>query len=59
MWYQRLLSKRLGTAIAGIIAVIQSGVPPLEATIAISTIVCTYVVAETARPSGSDNGSDD
>jgi hypothetical protein len=57
MWYQRLLSKRLGVAISGVVAVISSGVSPLEMTIAITSIVCTYVVAETSRPSGSIEGS--
>ena len=55
MWKQ-FLSKRLGTAIAGIITVVQSGADPLEMTIAITTIVATYIVAETTRPSG---GTDD
>jgi hypothetical protein len=45
-------------AITGIVMVVESGVSPLEAAIAISTIVCSYVVAETARPSGGNNGSD-
>lgn len=58
MWYERVLSKRLGAAVAGIVTVVQSGASPLEMTIAITSIVCAYVVAETARPSGSIESHD-
>jgi len=55
MLYQRFLSKRLGVAIAGITAAIQSGAEPIEIALTVATIVCTYIVAETTRPTSNDN----
>lgn len=57
MWYERLLSKRLGLAVTGIVTVIQSGAEPLHVATAVATIICTYIAAESARPSGVDNGN--
>jgi hypothetical protein len=45
-------------AVTSIVIVAQSGVEPLEMAVSIAAIVCTYIVAETARPSGAQNGSD-
>ena len=60
MWYQRFLSKRLGVAVASIVAVVQSGAEPLEMAATIAMIACTYIAAESARPSGSiSDGSDE
>jgi hypothetical protein len=59
MWYQRLLSKRLGGAVAAIVAVAQSGVTPLELTVSITTLVCAYIAAESLRPSGHGYGNDE
>jgi hypothetical protein len=58
MWWDRILSKRLGIAITGIVTVAQAGLAPLETAVSIATIVVTYIAAETARPSGSTNGND-
>ena len=52
MWYQRFLSKRLGVAVASIVTVVQSGAEPLGMAVAIATIACTYIAAESLRPSG-------
>lgn len=59
MWYERLLSKRLGMAVTGIVTVVSSGAEPLHIAATVATIICTYIAAESARPSGanSDNGS--
>ena len=59
MWYDRFLSKRLAVAITGIVTAIQSGGEPLEIAVAVTAIVCTYIAAESVRPSGSiENGND-
>ena len=50
------LSKRLAVAVGGIITAIQSGGSPTEIAMAVTIIVCTYIAAESARPSGSEDG---
>ena len=57
MWYERILSKRLGMAVTGIVTVIQSGAEPLHIAASVATIICTYIAAESMRPSGYNNDS--
>lgn len=53
MWYDRFLSKRLAATVTAVITAIQAGGDPMTTTIVIGSVICTYIAAETVRPSGS------
>jgi hypothetical protein len=55
MWFDRFLSKRLAAAITAIVVAIEAGADPITTSVLIGSVVCTYIAAETARPSGSSN----
>jgi len=56
MHLDKFLSKRLAVAIGGIVTAIQSGGSPTEIAMAVTIIVCTYIAAESARPTGGTDG---
>ena len=58
MWFERLLSKRLGMAITGIVTAIQAGGDPAQIAMNVTVIVCAYIAAESARPSGGSDGDE-
>lgn len=57
MWFERLMSKRLGLAVTGIVTAIQSGAEPVHIAMSVASIICTYIAAETIRPSGVCDGN--
>jgi hypothetical protein len=51
------MSKRLGLAVTGIVTAIQSGAEPVHIAVSVASIICTYIAAETIRPSGVCDGN--
>jgi hypothetical protein len=58
MWYDRFLSKRLAMAITGIVTAVQAGGEPAQVAMNVTVIVIAYIAAESARPSGGDDGNE-
>jgi hypothetical protein len=51
MWWSRLLSKRLATAITAITAVIQTSSDAWTVVAGVASVACAYIAGETLRPS--------
>jgi hypothetical protein len=51
MWWRKLVSKRLGAAIASVSALVSSGADPWTIVAGVASVACAYIAGETFRPS--------